>query len=973
MVGEKAVTQEELPPPSHAAPQPRKRRGRRIGLGILACLVLGIGTAPQWGAPWLRGQVAKTLGSTFEGRAEVETLGLTWGGRFRLSGLQLEDDRGQPMLEVDSLDATIAPWAAVRGRYQARAELQGFAIHLRQNEDGHWNWAPAKSSEPEGQAPSSPSEPLDPSESLQVELIWNDGTLVIEGPGGQDRFVRLEGRAHWPGGAQPGTLQARIHLPNQADPVLELEANLQPTDRLDLDRLVGEWVATVRDLSTDSLSAWQHPAEGPAPEGTVRGSLRGTALGFASAANPDSAHSNSANSNKAKSDRPAPSSSAPPQQGAEEEAQEAPWPWTLQGSLEFEGRWPLVMAPEGPPSSQSTAEASGATAGEPTVEWIEQSARLEIDSRAKPLESTAGEAGVHVHLHRFAYLSPTAEWTVQGHTQLGADPQDLSADLQGTLRTPLGKLVRDLEPWLGWETIDLAGDLEASFQVVGRGGQLRTEGSLDARQLRVAGQVDAERDVRFEDPHLQMSWKGSLDATARAASIERFAVQSETLSGSLAGRVLAPHPEDSSHQSAIPSDSATTQAVADNNPPSVTDPATAFDQLVLSGVRIDGTYHPSRLGALLGPWLPGTLEGETQRPLSLELEGRLGDLDPMQVLQGLQGKATIDLGQYSHFGLATSGQVTLESAPGAWSIDGALEANGGRATLQTRLPRQAAEDVASTFRFTLDGTRTNPELGSLLAWVHPAFQALDAQRAGDLTGLLSASLELRYDGALQPELLENFGERWDWSLLSGSGRIQIDEASFAGSPLMREILGWMGRSADTPVRLRPLSFQFQGGRIHYEHPWEWTVEGAPTSFAGSIGLDRSLQLDWSVPISSDLARKHKVLRPLVGQSIQIPIRGTIESPTIDLQGVLRDLAGRALEESVEDAIEERLQKEVDKLLGGSKDPKNGPEALLSEADRLYAAGQKAEAKALYQQLREKHRESLTYLLNRSRIKRRARE
>ncbi|MEZ5974299.1 MAG: hypothetical protein R3E96_05510 [Planctomycetota bacterium] len=87
-----------------------------------------------------------------------------------------------------------------------------------------------------------------------------------------------------------------------------------------------------------------------------------------------------------------------------------------------------------------------------------------------------------------------------------------------------------------------------------------------------------------------------------------------------------------------------------------------------------------------------------------------------------------------------------------------------------------------------------------------------------------------------------------------------------------------------------------------------------------------------MPIDETLVAKHSVLQPLLGQTFELPIGGSVSSPRIDIKGALGDLTKRALQEKarqeveqrkdelqdkVRDKVEEKLGKELDGLLGGN--------------------------------------------------------
>jgi hypothetical protein len=201
---------------------------------------------------------------------------------------------------------------------------------------------------------------------------------------------------------------------------------------------------------------------------------------------------------------------------------------------------------------------------------------------------------------------------------------------------------------------------------------------------------------------------------------------------------------------------------------------------------------------------------------------------------------------------------------------------------------------------------------------------------------------------------------------------------------VQEMLELFGVDAAKELTLKPLEFLVTDGRVSYAKDWTWTIAGAPTSFAGSVGLDRTLALQWKVPVTDALVARYGFLDSLRGETVTLPIKGTVTRPSLDVKGALKDLAlkaaGRGIleglggeearegeeEKGLGETLRERLGEEVG--IGGTGED---PAKLLADADRLWDAGQKVEAAALYSKIREEHKLSLVYTLNRDRIKERA--
>jgi hypothetical protein len=166
------------------------------------------------------------------------------------------------------------------------------------------------------------------------------------------------------------------------------------------------------------------------------------------------------------------------------------------------------------------------------------------------------------------------------------------------------------------------------------------------------------------------------------------------------------------------------------------------------------------------------------------------------------------------------------------------------------------------------------------------------------------------------------------------------------------------------------------GRLAYAEPWVWRVSGIDTSFTGSLGLDLSLDLAWHVPVTERLVQKHGFLESLAGQTISIPITGSVSAPRLEWDGALKGLAERAAKAELERKAREKLGG-LGGILGEGKggDGEGGkaatPEELLASADRLWDEGQREQARALYREILDKHKLSLVYALNKKRIKDRA--
>jgi translocation and assembly module TamB len=86
--------------------------------------------------------------------------------------------------------------------------------------------------------------------------------------------------------------------------------------------------------------------------------------------------------------------------------------------------------------------------------------------------------------------------------------------------------------------------------------------------------------------------------------------------------------------------------------------------------------------------------------------------------------------------------------------------------------------------------------------------------------------------------------------------------------------------------------------------------------SGSVGFDQSLQMVAQIPIADDWIAGKQYLAGLKGQSVSIPIRGTVTSPKLDLQSIQNlstQLVKQAAGNAINQAIGEKVSPQVDQF------------------------------------------------------------
>ncbi len=82
---------------------------------------------------------------------------------------------------------------------------------------------------------------------------------------------------------------------------------------------------------------------------------------------------------------------------------------------------------------------------------------------------------------------------------------------------------------------------------------------------------------------------------------------------------------------------------------------------------------------------------------------------------------------------------------------------------------------------------------------------------------------------------------------------------------------------------------------------------------GSVGFDETLQLTFLLPIQEKWVRGTPALAKLAGQTLRIPVTGTLKQPQVD-PSILGELARQAAGSTIEKAIDDTVLKQLDRFL-----------------------------------------------------------
>ncbi len=115
------------------------------------------------------------------------------------------------------------------------------------------------------------------------------------------------------------------------------------------------------------------------------------------------------------------------------------------------------------------------------------------------------------------------------------------------------------------------------------------------------------------------------------------------------------------------------------------------------------------------------------------------------------------------------------------------------------------------------------------------------------------------------------------------------------------------------VPAQSVPFQVADRRVHHQHLL-FVADNMQIYMSGSVGFDQSLSLLAQVPVPDEWLAGQPHLAALRGQSIQIPITGTLNRPQVDeraLQRLAADTARRATGQILENELRKGLQRWLD--------------------------------------------------------------
>ena len=322
------------------------------------------------------------------------------------------------------------------------------------------------------------------------------------------------------------------------------------------------------------------------------------------------------------------------------------------------------------------------------------------------------------------------------------------------------------------------------------------------------------------------------------------------------------------------------------------------------------TYDAARVAERLRPWTGDYLAVQGQRTQPVEVTWTSSESGNWA--ESLQAKSQIGWDQANVIGIdigkadfplkiengrfLSRAEIPVSQGTLRWNLDGDV---AGNPIVIVQSPEKVIENVAITKQMCQ----------GWLKYVAPILADV-----ASVQGNLSLKID---EASIVPTDLKRQTIR---------GQLQVHGANVGPGPLADQLLGLVqqvralrkgagatdgGGQQTTWLQLpeQQIGFDVQQGRVAHKN-MQIQAGDVVINTSGSVGIDGQLEMIAAVPILKDWVDKTPLLQSLAGQQIQIPVRGTIQRPQMDLSSFAS--IGQQLATS---ALQGAAKKEIDKGIG----------------------------------------------------------
>jgi hypothetical protein len=326
------------------------------------------------------------------------------------------------------------------------------------------------------------------------------------------------------------------------------------------------------------------------------------------------------------------------------------------------------------------------------------------------------------------------------------------------------------------------------------------------------------------------------------------------------------------------------------------------------------TYDASSVAQRMRPYIGTVVAIEGQRTQPLDISWSSHPTDPWA--RSLQAKSSLGWDRANVVGIEIgTGEIPLDIRNGQFVSQAAFPVSQG--TLRWNLAGDLAADPL-TIRQSQERVIDNVAITREMCQGWLKFVAPLLADATSVQGNLSLDVE-------RAEIIPS-----DLTKQTAIGQVHVHGATVGPGPLADQLLALVqqiralrkgagatdGGGQPTSWLQLPeqrIGFAVEQGRVAHRG-LQIQAGDVMMVTSGSVGLDGTMEMVASVPIQKEWLDKAPALQSLAGQQIQVPIRGTIQRPQLDLgslAGMTQNLAAAALQ----GAAQKQIDRGLNKLLG----------------------------------------------------------